>query len=50
MLYEIYDKPEEKAISIVFDFENGLALSVDMEDEAAQQLVDIIQNKLNARC
>lgn len=50
MLYNVYDNPEEKGIDIEFDFENGLALKIFIEDDAAQQLVNIIQNKLNSRC
>lgn len=49
MIPSIYDDPENKGIILNFDLENGMHISIDMEDEAAQQLVDIIQNKLNAR-
>jgi len=49
MQYEIYDNPEEKGIDLVFDLENGMAITIFMDDNAAQQMIDIIQNKLNAR-
>jgi len=49
MQYEIYDNPEEKGIDLQFDLENGMAIRVFMDDNAAQQMIDIIQNKLNAR-
>jgi len=44
---EVYD--EGDGISLEFPFENGLSLKVYMDDEVAQQFIDIIQNKLNAR-
>lgn len=50
MLYNVYDNPEEKGVDIEFDFENGFAITIFMEDDAAQQLVNIVQNKLNSRC
>ena len=49
MIPTIWDNPEEKGIDLEFDIENGLSLKVYMSDEAAQQFIDIIQNKLNAR-
>jgi len=39
----------ENGILLQFDLENGLALGVLMDDEVAQEFVNIIQNKLNAR-
>ena len=47
MIPLVYD--EGDGILLQFDLENGLAIGIKMEDEAAQQLIDIIQNKLNAR-
>lgn len=49
MIPTIYDNPEEKGIDIEFDMEIGMAIKIFMTDESAQELVDIIQNKLNAR-
>ena len=49
MIPSIIDNPEYNGIDIVMDFENGLALTIFMEDAAAQDMVNIIQNKLNAR-
>ena len=49
MIYKIYDKPEEKGIDLVFDMENGMSIAIHMDDKAAQEMIDIIQNKLNAR-
>lgn len=48
MIPVVYDIPEG-GICLAFDLENGLTLSLDMEDQAAQELINIIQNKLNAR-
>lgn len=47
MIPTIYD--DKDGIMIQFDLENGLALGIKMDDEAAQQFIDIIQNKINAR-
>lgn len=44
---EIYD--EGDGIGIEFPLESGLILKVVMDDEVAQSMVDIIQNKLNGR-
>ena len=49
MIPIIYDNPKEKCIDLVFDFENGMSLKISMEDEQAQSMIDLIQNKLNAR-
>lgn len=49
MMPVVYDNPKDKGIDLLFDFENGMGLVVFMEDESAQEMVDIIQNKLNAR-
>lgn len=45
----IYDHPEDKSIEVALDLENGLAISVFMTDEQAQEMINIIQNKLNGR-
>lgn len=47
MIPVIYDNPEEKGIDLEFDFENGMAIKIFLEDEAAQQMINIIQNKLD---
>ena len=39
----------EEGIMIQFPLESGLLLGVEMSDEAAQEMINIIQNKLNAR-
>ena len=39
----------EDGIMIQFPLDSGLLLGVEMSDEAAQEMVNIIQNKLNAR-
>jgi len=49
MIPSIYDNPEENGIDLEFDFENGMSIRVYMDDESAQQMCNIIQNKLNAR-
>lgn len=45
----IYDDHKNKGILLVLDFENGVGITVAMSDEVAQQMVNIIQNKINAR-
>ena len=47
MIPLIFDN--EDGIMIQFRLESGLLLGVEMTDEAARQMVNIIQNKLNAR-
>lgn len=49
MIANVFDNPDEEGIDLEFDFENGMALTVYMGDKDAQNLVKIIQNKLNAR-
>ena len=44
---EIYDLKE--GIKIVFPLDNGLEIAVNITDNSAQQMINIIQNKLNAR-
>ena len=43
----IYD--EGDGISIEFPINEGTTIKMYMEDVAAQQMINIIQNKLNAR-
>ena len=47
MILEIFD--DEDGILLEFDFENGFAINIRLDDKSAQELVNIIQNKLNAR-
>ena len=47
MIPSIYD--DKDGILLQFDLENGLAIGVKMDDDTAQEFIDIIQNKLNAR-
>ena len=39
----------EDGIMIQFPLESGLLFGLELTDEAAQEMIDIIQNKLNAR-
>ena len=41
----IYD--QDGGVDIEFDFENGMAIRVFMDDEAAQEMINIMQNKLD---
>jgi len=47
MIPTIYD--DKDGIILQFDLENGLAIGIKMDDTAAQEMVNIIQNKINAR-
>ena len=47
MIPSVFD--DKNGVLVQFDLENGLAIAVKMSDEAAQDLINIIQNKLNAR-
>jgi len=47
MIPLIFDN--EDGIMIQFPLESGLLLGVEISDEGAQEMVNIIQNKLNAR-
>lgn len=40
---------EEEGIALEFDFENGLSFTVRMTDDGAEELIVLIQNKLNER-
>ena len=48
MIPMIYDNPEG-GIDLEFDLENGMSIKIYLDDESAQQMINIIQNKLNAR-
>ncbi len=47
MIPIIYDNPEEKGVDLEFDFENGMAMRLFLDDKAAQDMINIIQNKLD---
>jgi len=47
MIPNIFD--DESGIRIEFDFENGMTINCYMDDDTAQEMINIIQNKLNAR-
>jgi len=47
MIPIIFDN--EDGIMIQFPLESGLLLGIELSDEASQEMIDIIQNKLNAR-
>ena len=45
----IFDVPEEKGIEIIVPVTDFMRASIFMSDEQAEELIRIIQNKLNAR-
>lgn len=47
--FSIRDRPDIKGIDLEVDLNNGIALTIFMTDQAAQDLINIIQNKLNGR-
>lgn len=49
MRFAVWDNPGDKGVELEFDFESGMAIRVFLDDSSAQELVDIVQNKLNAR-
>ena len=49
MIPIIYDNPEQKGIDLEFDLENGMSIKIFMDDNVAQDIINIIQNKLNSR-
>jgi hypothetical protein len=49
MIALVYDDDEGKGVIFCFDFENGMSINVAMDDESAQDFINIVQNKLNAR-
>ena len=42
----IYDNLEDKGIDLEFDFENGMAIRIFLDDETAQKMINIMQNKI----
>jgi len=49
MIPKIYDVPEENGMNLMFDMENGMGMILFLTDESAEELVNMIQNKLNGR-
>jgi len=57
MMAAVYDEPTEEGITLVFEedevslqiVEGAPMFGVYMNDEQAEELIDIMQNKLNAR-
>ena len=49
MIPIIYDQPEDNGIVVSFDFENGTAFNIFISDDDAEDMIAIIQNKLNNR-
>jgi len=49
MIPIIYDDADNKGITLEFDLENGMSIRLFMDDTSARNMVNIIQNKLNAR-
>ena len=47
MIPIIYDNIEEKGVDLEFDFENGIAIKLFLDDKAAQDIINIIQNKID---
>ena len=47
MIPTIYD--EQDGVSLELPFGEGTTIKIYMDDDTAQELVNIIQNKLNAR-
>jgi len=45
----IYDDPLSNGINIEFDLENGMKITFSLCDELAQEMVNTIQTKLEAR-
>jgi|TARA_R100000049_G_C1933720_1_gene77561 hypothetical protein len=45
----VFDVPEEKGIELIIPVFQNMRVSTFIKDEEAQELINIIQNKLNAR-
>lgn len=43
----VYDA--DGGISLEIEVANGISIMIYMEDKTAQEMIDIVQNKLNAR-
>ena len=49
MIPIIYDNPKELGIDLEFDMEDGMSIKIFLTDESAQDMIKIIQNKLDGR-
>jgi len=49
MKCELHDMPEEDGMNLMLDMENGLALTIFLSEDAAEDLASMIYNKLNGR-
>ncbi len=47
MIPLIYDGANREGIDLEFDLENGMAIKIFMDDESAQDMINIMQNKLD---
>ncbi len=47
MIPLICDGSDGEGIDLEFDLENGMAIRLFLDDEAAQDMINIIQNKLD---
>lgn len=45
----VFDVPEEKGIEIIIPVTDFMKASLFMEDKEAEEMIRIIQNKINAR-
>lgn len=43
----IYDGADGEGIDLEIDMENGMAIKIFLDDEAAKDMIKIIQNKLD---
>lgn len=49
MIPIVYDDADNEGIILCFDLENGMTLNIFMDDDNAENFINIIQNKLNNR-
>ena len=45
----IFDNPKEKGIEIIMNISKNTVTSIFMSDKHAQEMINIIQNKINSR-
>lgn len=50
MRFIVFDNIEGEGVDLSFDFENGMAINIFLDDNSASELIQLIQNKINARC
>jgi len=48
MIPKIYDNPEG-GVDLELDFENGMAITLFLDDDSARDMITLIDNKLIAR-